>query len=33
MALAGDMALLDWRPTWAEPPDTTIYRKDKPAAL
>ena len=33
MALAGDMALLDWRPTWAEPPDTTIHRKDKPAAL
>ena len=33
MALAEDMALLDWRPLWAEPPDTTIHRKDKPAAL
>ena len=33
MALAEDMALLDWRPLWVEPPDTTVHRKDKPAAL
>ena len=33
MALAEDMALLDWQPRWAEPADTTIHRKDKPAAL
>ena len=32
-ALAEDMALLDWRPLWAEPSDTTMSRKDKPAAL
>lgn len=33
-ALAEDMALLDWRPRWAEPrEDATTPRKDKPAAL
>jgi hypothetical protein len=33
-ALAEDMALLDWRPLWAQPPaGATTPRKDKPAAL
>lgn len=33
LALAEDMALLDWRPLWVEPTDTSVHRKDKPAAL